>query len=267
MNSILQYYIKTSTHQAVEKIALDKSQTNPVALVGPKGTGKTTCLVAVWELCKRNSKHVVFTSTNAVRLHDTEVVRKYTRDLVKGFDKYKEKGGNVGKTTRSYVSFLYKFVNYLCISTDEKVVLLIDVGKFNTEDNDLTLQLSNLAQLLPKTKKLQVIIGFTSASGEFISDDYIYCSIQKVLYDVMVERVYFKGFINSEAETFLKNTNPCFTFNEVQPYTGCNPSLLSLTAHTNTLSKLGSAVNDAVIRFVTNNLPDNTSLKSITLTA
>ena len=125
------------------------------------------------------------------------------------------------------------------------------------------IQLSNLAQLVPKTKNLQVIIGFTSASGEFISDDYIYCSIQKVLYDGMVERVYFKGFSNSEAETFLENTNPCFTFNEVQPYTGCNPSLLSLTAHTNTLSKLGSAVSDAVIRFVANNLPDNTTLKSI----
>ena len=135
LNSIPQYYIKTSTHQAIEKIALDESQTNRVALVGAKGTGKTTCLVAIWELCKRNDKHVVFTSTNAVRLHDTEVVRQYTRDLVKGFDKYKEEGEKVSKSTRSYVSFLYKFVNYLCINTDKKVVLLIDFGKFNKEDN------------------------------------------------------------------------------------------------------------------------------------
>ena len=58
--------------------------------------------------------------------------------------------------------------------TDKKVVLLIDFGKFNTEDNDLILQ--------PKTK---IIIGFTSASGEFIS-------IQKVLYDGTVERVILK---------------------------------------------------------------------------
>ena len=50
-----------------------------------KEAGKTTCRVAkqlvVWQ-SKKNSKHMVFTSTKAAYLHDTEVVRKYTRNLV-----------------------------------------------------------------------------------------------------------------------------------------------------------------------------------------
>lgn len=214
-------------------------------------------------MCKRNAKRVVFTSTKAVRLHDIEVVRKYTRNLIKGFSKYKNKWKQINTTPCTYISFLYKFVNHLCKNTSGKVILLIDFGKFQAEDNVVTEQLSNLVQLVPTSQNLQAIIAFTIASGEFISDDYVYCIVQKVLYDGMVERVYFKGFDELEAKTFLNYMNPSFIFDDVKPYTGCNLSLLSLTAHTDTLSKLGAAVNDAVVHFVNNNLPDSTSLKSI----
>ena len=36
------------------------SQFNKMRLVGPKGTGKSTCLVAIWAVCKMREKPAVF---------------------------------------------------------------------------------------------------------------------------------------------------------------------------------------------------------------
>ena len=41
------------------------------------------------------------------------------------------------------------------------------------EDNDITLQLTNL-DTTTTDKKLQTILAVTSASGELITDDYVY---------------------------------------------------------------------------------------------
>lgn len=145
MGNIPRVYMRSHSHKIAESIVFDQEQVHQVVLVGPKGTGKTTCLVAIWGLYKMSGKPVIFTSTNAIRMYDTETVQKYTRKITGKFPKYIRKWKKMlDVTARAYVSFLYKFVNHLC-NKNEKVVLLIDFNKFLPEDNDVTIQLANLA--------------------------------------------------------------------------------------------------------------------------
>lgn len=110
---------------------------------------------------------------------------------------------------------------------------------------------------------MQTIIALTSASGELIVDDYVYSSIQKVLFEDRVEKIYFTGFSQCEAMKFLNETSSDLTFNKAKIYTGYNPSLLSLATRCNTLDELSTTIFDAVVRFVNSNLPDNNSIKTI----
>ena len=260
MGNIPSTYIKTQSHKQIEQIAFAEDHIERVVLMGPKGTGKSTCLVAIWALCKKWRKPVVFTSTNALRLYDTEMVNKYTRKIIEDFPKCKKKWKLGNPSMRDYVSFLQIFIHRLCKKSQQKVILLID---FTLEDNDITIQLANLGRTTTIKKNLQTILAVTSASGELITDDYVYSGVQKIMFEEAVHRTIFHGFTEYEAVNYLKCSGSQFSFSQVKAFAGFNPSLLSLASRYSKLEELSNAVNDNVVRFVNNNLPDNTSIRSV----
>ena len=101
-------------------------------------------------------------------------------------------------STTEYVSQLYKYLKWLCEKVHRKILLLIDLCKCNGNDDEVTMELADLARLLPY-KNLQVVVTFTSASGKFINNEYVYSSIQNVIYEPGVN---FHGFNGLEATEF-----------------------------------------------------------------
>ena len=261
LGSIPILYVKTSSHIAVEKMVLDPANTQRITLLGPKGTGKTTCLVALWRLFKSRSKPVVFISTKAVKCFRRIQVKQYTHALTCNYERRWEVNRDTSVT--DYISYMSTFIEYLCKEKKtEKVVLLIDLSRFNEDDDQLTMELADLAYLLP-SKNLQVVVAFTSATGKFVSNEYVYSSIHNVLNGRNVTKIEFHGFNEAEASAFLQTSNCSFNFQQVKEYTGYNPSLLSLAVDSNTLHEVAANVEDAIIRFVNNNLPNHGTLKTI----
>ena len=121
LGSIPILYVKTISHIAVEKMVLDPTNTQRIALLGPKGTGKTTCLVALWRLCKSRSKPVVFISTKAVKCFRRLQVEEYTDALTCNYERRWEVNRHTSVT--DYVSYMGKFIKYLCKEKKTEKVL------------------------------------------------------------------------------------------------------------------------------------------------
>ena len=79
---------------------------------------------------------------------------------------------NRDTSATDYVSYMSKFIKCLCQKKTEKVLLLIDLCRCNEEDQ-LTMELVDLAHLLP-SQNLQVVVAFTSATGKFVDNKYVF---------------------------------------------------------------------------------------------
>ena len=89
-------------------------------------------------------------------------------------------------STTEYVSQLYKYLKWLCEKASKKILLLIDLCKCDDNDHG-TCRFSKVVTI----QNLQVVVAFTSVSGKFINNEYVYSSM---LYEPGVEHVNFHGF-------------------------------------------------------------------------
>ena len=87
----------------MESIIINESHPKVVALLGPKGNGKSTTLVVLWlELLKQKSTYTIFTSDKIASKFDLEVSNEYIDLLTEGECKLKDKA----KAVSSQVDYI-----------------------------------------------------------------------------------------------------------------------------------------------------------------
>ena len=139
LGNVPSVYVKTESPM-VEAMVVNQSNTKRITLLGPKWTGKTACLVAIWTLCEANSIHVV---SKGIKHFKRAVVKDFTQGLRQRYRQEGELTTNIiatdYKTAADYASYLCKFMEYLCARVDDKVLLLIDLCKCDVEDDKITI--------------------------------------------------------------------------------------------------------------------------------
>ena len=83
---MLTAFVKSELYKNIESIALSASNYQQLTISGPKGVGKSTTIIALWqELIKQEDITVILTSPKAVKYRQILPVKKYNLALVQDF--------------------------------------------------------------------------------------------------------------------------------------------------------------------------------------
>lgn len=197
---------------------------HPTCIAGPKGVGKTTCLLGLMcQLSEQGFEPVFITSSSFKR---TEVTLNYLKEVAKniGFQ-------HLDSTEPLWqcISRLIKFANPLC-----KPLLLLDFDKLN-DGSDILSDMTAVARCCPNNTVLAV------SSGDMVVSDQSFRSLFQKFH-----LLDYLPFTEREARFFIKYHKIGFTPDELRPITGCNPYLLSLASNAALIQLVDSYVESYV---------------------
>ena len=248
-------FIKSECYRSVEKwlkrqLTIDEimlETRTSVMIKGPKGVGKTMCLMALWhKMMKRKDVLAVMTSGKSFTLANS-TIRKYYKMLAESINMDHD------DDYTSFVEFLCSFIRTAQKIT--KVVLLMDID----DVRDVT-KLNNMSDVIRNIQDSKVILLATLTSGE--GSNVLGENLSSFLsLDEICQEIDFLPFSDEEVMLYKDLYNIQFDFEKDLRYvTGYNPQLLALAASYTILSHLKKAVFRNVSNFVHRNLKHDGTL-------
>jgi len=250
------FYVITKPYLELIKQTKDNCY-DTICLLGPKGCGKSITLVALLLHLQKSKDAVLYITTDTIRYWNTVNVRGYANMLIREYyndltdSKILVKVSEVLQSRITFIEFLRDYIDKF--SKDRKVYLLMDfchLKECNEEEFESLFSVSCIQR-----SRLQVVVAISSGEGRDLSS---FRSRENLM--SMISRgkttIYFNGFTEAEAQKYL-TCNKKVDFDDVKPYSGYNPLLLSLYSNNCIISEYAEKVKRTVLNFIEHNLQIN----------
>ena len=227
-NLVPRAFFKTQSYMSV----LDSMAEGRTCITGPKGVGKTMCLLAL--LCKLREQgfEPVFITSHS--FESEEITLNYLQEVAKniGFEKRLD-------STFPLCYWLSCLINFT--NPSRKPVLLLDFDKLN--DSSILFHMAAAARCCRDNTVLAVSSGDCVVKNQSFKSLFQYFRVLNYL-----------PFTEREASYFIKYHKIGFTADELRPVTGCNPLLLALASNATNLPGVIQQVDGYIKSYIEENL-------------
>lgn len=246
----------TSIRNAVSDWATDSGKHKPKKICGPKGTGKTLCLLALMsEPSILHNRKAIFVSSQSFKECNLAVTSQYLDKVTKGINPrtssttsiYERLMNLVNIRTSSTTSIYERLMNLV---NTEEVVLFMD---FDDLDNS---EIVNNMCLVASHSYKAAVLAMLSGDGHDINPS---CRCFHMINQEFATLQHLP-FTEEEMEYFINLNKIKFSKEELLPITGCNPLLLSLAITAEKKSSLICYVDWCIKHFIECNLKISTTL-------
>ena len=239
-------FLKSKSYMSVlQRIENKNMDDYPICISGPKGVGKTMCLLALMsELQKKQGIEPVFVTSLSFQDVNQTLTLDYLGEVAEkiGFKKEINSSRPIG-------DWLCKLM--LSKNSQSKPFLLMDFDKLN--DSDIVESMSTTARTCSDYAVLAV------SSGNSVVTDVV-AEQSFLLLRQQFWPLQYLPFTEKEMGYFITYHELKFTADELIPITGYNPCLLSLASKCKNLTDVIEAVDGYVHSFIQDNLKVSDSL-------
>ena len=218
------------------------TEERPWCLTGPKGVGKTLCLLALMnELKKKGTTAPIFVSSESFQEVNQNLSLKYLQEVANTIGFF-----HTIDSTHSVRDWLLHIMQ--CKKASKQPLLFMDFDKL--DDSKIVKSMSTVARFCSNSAILAVSSGHMAVTEE----SFLLLLHQKY------RPFRYLPFSRTEMDYFIKYHHIKFTTDNLLPITGYNPCLLSLVSNCEDLNEAISIVDSYVHLFVQHNLKVSVTL-------
>ena len=210
-----------------------------LTLEGPKGCGKTVLCAILYQMMASSEQNTsVFLSLKSFEISRTS---QYFDDFDFGLDKKDEK-------------YIYKTIQNIA-KTEKPLFVFLDLSLVQDSNLNQFSEFLSAVQELESNETVRFLLSISSGGRHPNNLDMGASNLQR--YENILKKfqtVCINGFTKQQAKLCFESTNKNLTFEQVYPFTGCNPLLLCLVAKSVNLNQVTSCVSTKVENFMTWNL-------------